>query len=124
MLVSRYINPATKGHLVRAGRYVKVPAPVAWAYNQVMLRRGSVPGYPNMGSRIHTVTHAGAGVARRIEAMVDEVLRPGVGTRFQRYERVVWMDAAGRPVIDLTIYVEGRPHLFSIPLAEGDAGAI
>lgn len=119
---ARYIDPRTKSYRVKRGQYVHAPAGVAWAFAQLMLDRGSVPGYPNMGGRLRSGTHVGAGTVRRLEAIVDEVLRPGVGAHFDGYSRSVWMEGT-RPVVEVTIRVAGEAYVFTVPQDDDLLGA-
>jgi hypothetical protein len=112
---SRYVDPDTGSHVTRAGKRARATAGAAWAYNAIMLRRGSIPNLPNFGSRLRDITHMHASVTREIEQAIDEVLGPEVGKRFRGYEAHCDL-VNGAPLFAVTIYSsDGGEDTFEIP---------
>lgn len=66
------IDPATKDLLLRNGQLVEDPTMATAVLLRVTTHRGSVPGMPWFGSRIHTLTTLGDTTARIAEGYLLE----------------------------------------------------
>jgi translation elongation factor EF-G len=100
--VSRYIDPTTRSYIVQRGNYVRISAAVAWVFNALMLERGSVPGFPEIGSDIHLVTHTGGDVVEELKAAAERAMSSGLNRVFLAYEVACWLQR-GQPVISVSI---------------------